>query len=117
MIQTRLLSSVSVSTVLKRNGVVKMRHLLDDDGWKPVGILKEMTGLKSEHLVSKLIEEIWNVLPSGHREYIKRDRSMDLKDTEKEFLKIKVSPVILEESVEINMDSILSFDTPQLDFF
>lgn len=82
MIQTRLLYSVSVSAVLKRNGVVKMRHLLDDDGWKPVGILKEMTGLKSDRLVSKLIEEIWNVVPSGHREYIKRDKSIDLRDTE-----------------------------------
>ncbi len=82
MIQTRHLSSVSVSTVLKRNGVVQIRQLLEDDGWKPVDILKEITGLKSERLVSKPIEEIWNVLPSGRREYIKRDRSMDLRDTE-----------------------------------
>lgn len=117
MIQTRLLSAVSVSSVLKRHGIVKMRHLLNDDGWKPVEILKEMTGLKSERLVSKLIEEIWNVLPSVNRAYIERSWSMDLKDTEEEFPKIRVSPVVLEEGVEENTDSILSFDTPQLDCF
>lgn len=43
MIQTSLLSSVS----LLRNGIVKLGHQMDKDGWKSVDTIKEGTGLWS----------------------------------------------------------------------
>ncbi len=46
MIQTRLLSSVSVRTCLPRNGVLKLGYILDERGWKSREALQEITGLK-----------------------------------------------------------------------
>lgn len=60
MMQTRLLSSVSVQACLLRNGIVKLGHLMDKDGWKSVETIKEVTGLRSQRLASKLIEEIFS---------------------------------------------------------
>lgn len=51
MIQTRLLSSVTVRQCLLRNGIVKLDHLLNEEGWKSLDELKEATGLRSSRLV------------------------------------------------------------------
>ncbi len=53
LIQTRLLSSVTVRKCLLKNGTVKLDHLLNKDGWKSLEELKEATGLRSSRLVSK----------------------------------------------------------------
>ncbi len=57
LIQTRLLSSVTVRKCLLKNGTVKLDHLLNKEGWKSLEELKEATGLRSSRLVSKLKEE------------------------------------------------------------
>lgn len=115
LIQTRLLSSVTVRRCLIRNGVYKLGHLLDERGWKPTEELQELTGLRSLRLVFKLKEEISNALPSGCRSWIARRQTLDMRNNQ-DFPDIKISPIINEEDGEI-ADSILSFTTPQLDLF
>lgn len=70
LIQTRLQSFISVQKSLLENGVTKLGHLINEDGWKPVEQLKEVTGLRSVRLVLKLKEKIQDALPSVYRTYI-----------------------------------------------
>lgn len=116
MIQTRLLSSISVRRCLLRNGVQKLEHLLDERGWKSIEALQEMTGLKSLRLVSKLKEEVCNALPSSCRTWIGLRQTQDMR-TGQGFPEKKISPVMNEDDEGEVADSILSFRTPQLDLF
>lgn len=116
MIQTRLLSSVSVSACLQRKGIVKLGHLLNRDGWKSLEELKEMTGLRSSRLTEKLMEGIVNTLPSSYRKYIGRGTLMDMTN-EQELPGIKISYLIKTENEDEDVGSILSFKTPQLEYF
>lgn len=71
MSPTRLLSTVSVSARSQRNEIVKLGNLLCRDRWRSVEVLKEMMGLRSSRLTQKLMEEIFNALPSSYRKYIR----------------------------------------------
>lgn len=116
MIQTRLLSSVSVSACLQRKGIVKLGHLLNRDGWKSLEELKEMTGLRSSRLTEKLMEGIVSTLPSSYRKYIGRGTLMVMTN-EQELPGIKISYLIKTENEDEDVGSILSFKTPQLEYF
>jgi len=116
MTQTRLLSSVSVSSCLQRNGIVKLGHLLNRDGWKSLEELKRLTGLRSSRLTQKLMEEIVNTLPSSYRKYIGRGTLMDMTN-EQELPGIKISHLVKTENEDEDVGSILSFKTPQLHYF
>ncbi len=82
MIQTRLLSSVSVRTCLLRNGVLKLGYILDERGWKSREALQEIAGLKSVRFVSKLKEEICNALPRSCRNWIGLSSTEDMKNVQ-----------------------------------
>lgn len=75
-----------------------------------------MTGLKSLHLVSKLKEEICNVLPSGCRTWIGLRQTQDMRNGQV-VPEITILPGIDEEDDGEVVDSILSFKTPQLGNF
>ncbi len=89
MVQTRLLSSVSMCACLQRHGIVKLGQLLKNDQWESVETLKEVTGLKSARLTEKLVEEIVNALPSGYRKNIGQRFPSDI--SELDFPKIRVA--------------------------
>lgn len=74
--------------------------------------------MKSSHLESKLKEEIYNALPSGHRTFNgqRHDRMQDM-GNKKEFPERRISPAIREEDEAGAADSNLSFKTPQLIYF
>lgn len=116
MIQTRLLSAVSVRACLQRHGIVKLGQLLNNDRWESVETLKELTGLKSSRLTEKLVEEIVNALPSGYRKSIGQGFLSD-PSNEPDFPKIRVAAVVGERQEDESTGSILSFKTPQLDLF
>ncbi|KAK3508548.1 hypothetical protein QTP70_031935 [Hemibagrus guttatus] len=65
-----LLSSVSIRKCLLGNGITKLGHLLNEEGWIPTEELKAVTGLRSSRLAAKLQEELCNTLPSSYRTYI-----------------------------------------------
>ncbi len=115
MVQTRLLSSVSVCACLQKHGIVKLGQLLTNDQWESVETLKEVTGLKSARLTEKLVEEIVNALPSGYRKNIGQRFPSDI--SELDFPKIRVAAVIRERQEVESVGSILSFETPRLDLF
>ncbi|KAK3561431.1 hypothetical protein QTP86_002542 [Hemibagrus guttatus] len=116
IIQTRLLSSASVRTVLIRNNVTKLGRFLDEYGWKPDEDLKVMTGLWSTRLISKMKEELFAVLPSSYRRTITRGLQQD-GGTNQDFPKIMITPAISEEQQEELSGSILTFKTPNLGDF
>lgn len=106
--RTRLLSSVSVRKCFQSNRINKAGSFITDKGWKKTEKLKEVTGLRSSRLVSKLKEKIYNALASGHRTYIgQRHDNMKDMGNKKKFTELKISPA----------DSILSFKTPPLSSF
>lgn len=113
IIQTRLLSSISVRTCLLRNGVTKLGRLLHKNGWRPVETLKVVTGLWSTCLISKLVAENFAVLLSSYRNVVVR-RHLRGKGDEQDFPKFRISLDISEEQEEDSACSILSFKTPQL---
>ncbi len=114
LIQTRLLSSVTVRKCLLKNGTVKLDHLLNKEGWKS---LEEATGLRSSRLVSKLKEENYNALPSGYRKCIvqRHESILDIGNNV-EFPELIVSPAIKEDEEEV-VDAILSAQIPQFCYF
>jgi len=111
LIQTRILTSVTVRQRLIRNGIVKLDNLLNDEGWKSSDELQEATGLRSSRLVSKLKEEINNVLPSGYRSFIaqKRHENNQDKGDNVQFPELVISPAMKEDDEEEMVDNILSF--------
>ncbi len=113
LIQTRLLSSVTVRKCLLKNGTVKLDHLLNKEGWKSLEELKEATGLRSSRLVSKLKEEIYNALPSGYRTFIvQRPENILGIGNNVEFPELIASPAIKKDEEEA-VDAILSAHIPQ----
>jgi len=112
MIQTRMLSSASIRTSLLRNNVVKLGHLLDRNGWRSAETIREVTGLRSLRLTEKLMEEIFNAIPSSYREIIARKET-----DEKEFPKIKIAPASKEDLEGEEAGSILFFEFPQIELF
>ncbi len=113
LIQTRLLSSVTVRKCLLKNGTVKLDHLLNKEGWKSLEELKEATGLRSSCLVSKLKEEIYNALPSGYRTFIvQRPENILGIGNNVEFPELIASPAIKKDEEEA-VDAILSAHIPQ----
>lgn len=115
MIQTRLLSSVSVRACLLRNGIVKLGHLMDKDGWKSVENIKEVTGLRSQRLVSKMMEEISLAVQRTYGESISTGQMSNQNDM-KVFPRIKISSLICDENEGEVADSILNLQTPQLEY-
>lgn len=99
-----------MSTCLLRNDVQKLGHFLGEMGWKSTEELQVMTGLKSVHIVSNLKEEICNALPGGCRNWIGLSSTQDMQS----FPEIIVSPVINEKDEGEDVDSVLSFKTPQI---
>ncbi|XP_067281170.1 cilia- and flagella-associated protein 69-like [Pseudorasbora parva] len=97
---------------LLRNIIVKLGHLLDNNGWRSAETLKEVTGLRSLRLAAKLMEDIFNVIPSSYREIIARKE----KD-ESWFPKIKIAPTSKEDLEGADACSILSFEVPQIELF
>lgn len=100
---------MTIRQCLLRNGIVKLDHLLNEDGWKSTDELQEATGLRSSRLVSKLKEEIYNVLPSGYRTFIaQRHESTQDMGNNVQFPELVISPAIKEDEEKV-VDAILSF--------
>ncbi|KAK3509202.1 hypothetical protein QTP70_025562, partial [Hemibagrus guttatus] len=111
--QSRLLSSVSIRKCLLGNGITKLGHLLNEEGWIPTEGLKAVTGLRSSRLAAKLLEELCNTLPSyrtyiGQRHVTTQDRKSD-----EEFPGLRILPAVRTEEEDAVTDSILSFKVPQ----
>lgn len=48
---------------------------MDNNGWRSAKTLREVTGLQSLRLTAKLMEYIFNVIPSSYREIIAREEN------------------------------------------
>ncbi len=113
LIRTRFLSSVSIRRTLLKNGVTKLGHLLDNGGWSSVETFRELSGLCSTRIASKLRDDIFAVLPSSYRNLVAGGKVQQLKG---DFPRFKISPAVSREQEELD-GSILFFKTPQLEEF
>ncbi len=113
LILTRFLSSVSIRRTLLKNGVTKLGHLLDNGGWSSVETFRELSGLCSTRIASKLRDDIFAVLPSSYRNLVAGGKVQQLKG---DFPRFKISPAVSREQEELD-GSILFFKTPQLEEF
>ncbi|KAK3513022.1 hypothetical protein QTP70_000183 [Hemibagrus guttatus] len=112
--QSRLLSSVSIRKCLLGNGITKLGHLLNEEGWIPTEGLKAVTGLRSSHLAAKLQEELCNTLPISYRTYIgQRHGTTQDRKSDEEFPGLRILPAVRTEEEDAVTDSILSFKAPQ----
>lgn len=111
LIQTRFLSSMSIRRTLVKNGVTKLGHLLDNGRWSSVATFKELSGLCSIRIVSKLRDEIFAALPSSYRNLVAGGHVQQRKGG---FPKLKIFPAV-SEGQEEREGSILTFKTPQLE--
>ncbi len=89
-------------------------HLLDNGGWSSVEIFKELSGLCSARIASKLRDDIFAALPSSYRNLVAGGKVQQLKG---DFPRFKISPAVSREQQEELDGSILSFKTPQLEEF
>lgn len=94
---------------------MKMVHLMDKDGWKSVEMIKEVTGLQSQRLASKLIEDISLLMQSTYGECLARGQMLNQSDR-KEFPRISISTLMCDENEGEDANSILNFWTPQLEY-
>lgn len=79
-------------------------HLMDKLGWKSVKIVKEVTGLRSQRLASKL--EIPLPIQDIYGESIARGQLLNQSDRQ-EFLRICVSPLMCDDNEGEVADSVL----------
>lgn len=112
LIQTRFLSSLSIQRTLVKNGVTKLGHLLDNGGWSSVDTFKELSGLCSIRIASKLRDEIFAVLPSRYRSLVAGGNVQQPKGG---FPELNIFPAVSREQEEELDGSILSFKTLQLE--
>ncbi|KAK3528671.1 hypothetical protein QTP70_007715 [Hemibagrus guttatus] len=112
--QSRLLSLVSIHKCLLGNGITKLGHLLNKEGWIPTEELKAVMGLRSSRLAEKLQEKLCNTLPSSYRTYIgQRHGTTEDRKSDEEFTGLRILPAVRTEEEDAVTDSILSFKAPQ----
>ncbi|KAK3543616.1 hypothetical protein QTP70_025016, partial [Hemibagrus guttatus] len=112
--ENRLLSSVNIRKCLLGNGITKLGHLLNEEGWIPTEELKAVTGLRSSRLAAKLQEELCNTLPSSYRTYIgQRHGTTQDRKSDEEFPGLRILPAVRTKGEDTVTDSILSFKAPQ----
>lgn len=99
IIQTRLLSSMSVHACLQRHSIVKLGQLLNKNCWESAETLKEVIGFKCSRLTEKITEEIVNALPSSYRRSIGHETSSEVRN-EVDFPEIQVAAVGSEREDE-----------------
>lgn len=97
LIQTRFLSSVSIQRTLVKNGVTKLGHLLDNGRWSSVDTFKELSGLCSIRIASKLRDEMFAALPSSYRNLVAGGNVQQRKGG---FPKLQIFPAVSEEQGE-----------------
>ncbi|KAK3531870.1 hypothetical protein QTP70_033418, partial [Hemibagrus guttatus] len=109
--QSRVLSSVSIHKCLLGNGITKLGHLLNEEGWIPTEELKAVTGLRSSRLAAKLQEELCNTLPSSYRTYIgQRHGNTQDRKSDEEFPGLRILPTVRTEEEDAVTDF---FKVPQ----
>ena len=104
-IQSRILSSVSVQRILTTAGLTKLAGLRSAGQWKTAAGLYQDTGIKSLHLMDKLVE-VMNRLPGSFR------RARGPEDHLIIFPELSICAAVEEQEEADGV--LLSFRTPEL---
>ncbi|KAK7879313.1 hypothetical protein WMY93_033910 [Mugilogobius chulae] len=75
MVKSSLLDSAQLRAAFTSAGLTKLVHLRTERGWKSAAQLSQETGLRSERVLQRLLQEVQRGLPARFREVLGLGRS------------------------------------------